>query len=139
MVKKEFVKMSIGVVMIVDCEFVTEMSKEGIGSFVSDVWVWSMKGGEMQMDRVTKRGIEFCGGGILSVEGGRSELEIITAKDVKKDGEGCGFKEGNGREMKCEVAEGVVVVESSTFEGFSARKNEEKGGEIFINAVGESC
>ncbi|KAH7831382.1 uncharacterized protein MONOS_16959 [Monocercomonoides exilis] len=62
--KKEFEKMSIVVVMIVYCEFVTEISKEGIGSFVSDVWVGSVKGGEMHVERVTERGIEFCGGEI---------------------------------------------------------------------------
>ncbi|KAH7822624.1 uncharacterized protein MONOS_16125 [Monocercomonoides exilis] len=45
----------------------------------------------------------------------------------------------NGGALKCEVAEGgVVVVENSTFEGCSAMGSEEKGGEMLMSVVGES-
>eukprot|EP00770_Monocercomonoides_exilis_P001019 MONOS_1012.1-p1 / transcript=MONOS_1012.1 / gene=MONOS_1012 / organism=Monocercomonoides_exilis_PA203 / gene_product=unspecified product / transcript_product=unspecified product / location=Mono_scaffold00017:27600-40293(-) / protein_length=4103 / sequence_SO=supercontig / SO=protein_coding / is_pseudo=false len=183
--KEEFVEMSVGVVMIVDCKFDGEESEEGSGSSVASVWVGSVKGGEMQIERVTVRGIEFCGGGIVRVGDGRVELGFVTVEDVKTNGEGmivgengsememsgitmercemgmgsgvvvklgkrcrvennsmftgCVSEEGDGGGLKCEVAEGgVVVIENSTFEGCEARGSEGKGGGMYMSVVGES-
>ncbi|KAH7815353.1 uncharacterized protein MONOS_9331 [Monocercomonoides exilis] len=68
------------------------------------------------------------------------DMWMVSVKCIEIQKESCGSEEGSGRELKCEVAEGVVVVvENSTFEGCSARGSEEKGGGMCMSVVGESC